>query len=231
MASVLYLLFPAILAVPWPAAARSKPAKDLSPLDRFIQAAGAAHSQAPVPSPGSTFQPAARLADLSRDLRAAQVHDIVTIIVSDRASAIARGSSSSKRSSAASASISSLFGVRPSPGPLSDLASLKGETQLQGEGETSRESTLSTSLTACVTHVLPNGNLVLEGVKDVTINSERQTISVRGIARPHDLTRANEIRSDHLAMLEIQVNGKGIVGDAIRRPFFLYRLLLGLLPF
>ena len=39
------------------------------------------------------------------------------------------------------------------------------------------------------------------------------------------------MRSDRLGQLEVRVNGKGVVGDAIKRPFFLYRLLLGLLPF
>jgi flagellar L-ring protein precursor FlgH len=78
---------------------------------------------------------------------------------------------------------------------------------------------------------MPNGNLVLEGVKQITINSERQTIVVRGVARPTDLTPANQIQSDRLAMLEVTVTGKGVVGDAVRRPFILYRLLLGLLPF
>jgi flagellar L-ring protein precursor FlgH len=39
------------------------------------------------------------------------------------------------------------------------------------------------------------------------------------------------IRSDRLAHLEVRIDGKGVVGDAIRRPNFLYRILLGLLPF
>ena len=39
------------------------------------------------------------------------------------------------------------------------------------------------------------------------------------------------MRSDRLAQLEVRINGKGIVNDAVRRPFLLYRILLGLLPF
>jgi len=90
---------------------------------------------------------------------------------------------------------------------------------------------LSTTLTARVTHVLPNGGLVLEAAKDIQINSEHQTITVRGVVRPADIDSTNSVRSDRLAQLEVRVNGKGVVGDAIRRPFILYRLLLGLLPF
>jgi len=73
--------------------------------------------------------------------------------------------------------------------------------------------------------------MVVEASKDVEINTERQTITVRGVVRPTDLLSDNTVRSDRLAQLEVRVNGKGVVGDAIKRPNILYRLLLGLLPF
>jgi flagellar L-ring protein precursor FlgH len=78
---------------------------------------------------------------------------------------------------------------------------------------------------------MPNGNLVLEGKKWIGINSERQQIVLRGIIRPQDLAPDNSIPSDRVAQLELFVNGKGIVADSIKRPFILYRILLGLLPF
>jgi flagellar L-ring protein precursor FlgH len=56
-------------------------------------------------------------------------------------------------------------------------------------------------------------------------------ITVRGVVRPYDLDPTNSVPSDRVAQMEIQVNGKGVIGDSIRRPWFLYRLLLGLLPF
>ncbi|HMC61985.1 MAG TPA: flagellar basal body L-ring protein FlgH, partial [Candidatus Solibacter sp.] len=65
----------------------------------------------------------------------------------------------------------------------------------------------------------------------VQINSEHQTVTVRGVLRPADLASDNSVPSDRLAQMEIRLNGKGVVGDAIRRPFILYRILLGLLPF
>jgi flagellar L-ring protein precursor FlgH len=80
-------------------------------------------------------------------------------------------------------------------------------------------------------HVLANGNLVVEGTKNVTINSENQTILIRGVIRPIDLDTTNSIQSARLAQMEVQVNGKGVVGDVVRRPNILYRILLGLLPF
>jgi flagellar L-ring protein precursor FlgH len=79
--------------------------------------------------------------------------------------------------------------------------------------------------------VLPNGYLVVEGSKEVLINSERQKVSIRGLVRWNDLTPGNRVSSDRLSDLEVRVEGKGVVQDAIRRPHFLYRLLNGLLPF
>jgi flagellar L-ring protein precursor FlgH len=116
-------------------------------------------------------------------------------------------------------------------GPWANLANLSGKSTLDGSGTTSRNVTLTTTLTARVTHVLPNGYLVIEGSKDIQVNSEHQTVTVRGVVRPADLSTANVVRSDHLGQMEIRLNGKGVVNDAVRRPFFLYRLLTGLLPF
>jgi flagellar L-ring protein FlgH len=63
------------------------------------------------------------------------------------------------------------------------------------------------------------------------VNSERQKVVLKGVARWNDLSNSNRIRSDRLGGLEVKIDGRGVVQDAIKRPFFLYRLLLGLLPF
>lgn len=202
----------------------------MTPLDRLILDAerGAPTRQ---PSPGSLYDVNARFGDLARDLRAAQVDDLVTIVVYDRASALSKGATNASRKSEAKAGISSLGGPLRPTGPLASMASLGGQSKLDGQGETSRESVLQTTLSARVTHVLPNGNLVVEGSKEVVVNAERQLVTVRGLIRWNDLSSSNRVPSDRLADLEVRVNGRGVVQDAIRRPNFLYRLLAGLLPF
>ena len=102
---------------------------------------------------------------------------------------------------------------------------------MSGDGTTSRETVLTTTLSARVTQVLPNGVLAVEGTKTVQVNSEQQIVVVRGLVRPADVSPANTVPSDRIASLEVRINGKGVVGDAVRRPFWLYRLILGLLPF
>jgi flagellar L-ring protein precursor FlgH len=182
-------------------------------------------------SPGSLFSASGRLSDATRDLRARDLGDIVTIVVSDNASAVATGVTNTTRKSSAKNTIASLGGALATGNPLASLANIANDQQQQSQGQTSRNMTLQTTVSARVVDVLANGTLVIQGLKDIAINSERQYISVKGMIRPNDLTTANTIRSDQVADLSIQVNGKGVVGDAIKRPFILYRILLGLLPF
>ena len=135
------------------------------------------------------------------------------------------------RASNAQSQISALAGPKSPNGAAQNLLNLSSTQALDGSGTTSRNSTLSTTLSARVTHVLPNGYLVLEGTKDVQVNSEHQLVTVRGVIRPADLSTGNIITSNQIAQMEIKIDGKGVVNDAIRRPNILYRILLGILPF
>jgi flagellar L-ring protein precursor FlgH len=171
------------------------------------------------------------LTDLGSDVRAAHVDDLVTVLVSEHASAVASGITKTQRQSNTSNSVTALAGVTRAAGPWANLANVSGNTQLNGQGQTTRQTALTTTLSARVTQVLPNGYLVVEGAKDIQVNSERQTVSVRGIVRTVDLSPGNVVPSTSMADLEVRINGKGVINDAVRRPFFLYRLLLGLLPF
>ena len=182
-------------------------------------------------TPGSLWSPSARYLDLAADLRGRRVGDLVTVLVQEKASAVSSGTVKTARNSTLQSSVSALGGITRATGPLANLAKAGTSTSIDGQGTTTRDTTLTTNLSALVTQVLPNGNLVIQGTKNVMVNSENQTITVRGIVRPIDLDTLNSVSSDRIAQMELQVNGKGIVADSVRRPFILYRLILGLLPF
>ncbi|MGD0870546.1 MAG: flagellar basal body L-ring protein FlgH [Bryobacteraceae bacterium] len=203
-----------------------------TPLDRYVAEAEARRSAASASTtPGSIWLAGSRLADAARDVRASQVDDVLTVVVAEQASAVTTGNLKTARTSSTKNGIAALAGITKATGVLANLANVSGDTELSGQGTTSRTTTLSTTLTARVTHVLPNGGLEVEATKDIQINSERQVITVRGVVRPADIDPTNSVQSNRLGELEVRVNGKGVVNDAIKRPFFLYRLLLGLLPF
>ena len=222
-----------LAAAPLQAKKKDTPVPPPSPLDRYVSGAEARSAEAAAASatPRSIWVGGSRLADAARDVRASQVDDVLTIVVAEQASAVTTGVTKTQRTSSISASVNAAAGITRATGPLANLAGASGNNQLNGQGTTSRVTTLSTTLTAHVIAVLPNGALVVEASKDIQINSERQLITVRGVIRPADIDTTNSVQSNRLGQLEVRVNGKGVVGDAIKRPFFLYRLLLGLLPF
>jgi len=221
-----------LMAAPAGAAAKKKPKPpEPTALERYVEQATAAARAANDATPGSLWSSAALLTDLARDLRASRVDDTVTVQVAENASAVSTGNVQTARTSSATASISSLAGPQKAAGTLANLLGTSGNQQLQGSGTIGRTTVITTTLGTRVVHVLPNGYLVIEGVKEIRVSSEEQVITVRGVVRPADLGPNNVVQSDLVAQLEVSVNGKGVVGDAIRRPNFLYRLVLGLLPF
>ena len=202
-----------------------------SALDKYLQEALKQPVVPVQPSAGSLWSPASRLTNVGSDVRAAQVDDLVTIVVDEQASAVATGASKTARSSAAQSQITALAGKKSVNGAAQNLLNLNSAQSLDGSGTTSRTATLSATLSARVVHVLPNGYLVLEGTKQVQVNSEHQVVTVRGVIRPADLTTGNIISSNQIAQMEINIDGKGVVNDSIHRPNILYRILLGILPF
>jgi flagellar L-ring protein precursor FlgH len=200
-----------------------------SALDKYIQEALHSTDTIKPESPGSLWVSSSTLGDLASDVRSRNVNDLVSIQVVENVSAVSGGNLASSRSSSLSANVTQLAGIKSPTGALANLLGATSGTSLTGAGSTTRTATITTMLAARVTHVLPNGYLVLEATKEIQVNSEKQVVTVRGVARPADLAN-NTVLSSNLAQLEVQVNGKGVVGDAIRRPFILYRLLMSVLP-
>jgi flagellar L-ring protein FlgH len=227
----LVVIWIALLAMPLAAAGKKTTTPPPPTLDQHVQEVNERSRQLSSATPGSLYFPTGRLADGVRDVRASQVYDLVTIVVLDNSSAVSTGVTNTARKSSVAAAVTSLAGPKSPTGALANLANASNNTQLQGQGTTSRGTTISTNVTAEVTAVLPNGNLVVKGQKDISVNGEKQVITIQGIVRPEDLSPVNEVVSDRVARIEILVNGKGVVNDAVKRPFVLYRVLLGLLPF
>jgi flagellar L-ring protein precursor FlgH len=225
------LQFAILLALPLLGANKKPSAEQQIPLDQYVQQANQRAHQLSTASPGSLYTSSGRLADSFRDVRASQIYDLVTVVVNETTSAVSTGTTKTSRASSVAASVASGLLPKGAVNALSNLATTSNNQALQGQGTTSRGTTITTTVTAEVTAVLPNGNLVVQGQKAILVNSEKQIITLRGIVRPDDLSPINEVSADRVARIEILINGKGVVNDAVKRPFFLYRLLLGLLPF
>lgn len=230
---VAFVIVSAACAGVIPGAKKKKPEKAVQPsiLDQYLASALGRTERDTGATPGAIWTTTSRLPDFTKDPRASQVDDVVTVVVTEAVNAVASGISSSSRTSAADASINSIAGPKSAAGALANLVKLSGNQKLDGSGTTSRTATLKATISARVAAVLPGGMLFIEGDKNIQVNSEQQSIVLRGVIRTSDISTINTISSTQVADMEIRVNGKGIVADAVRRPNILYRVLMGLLPF
>lgn len=184
-------------------------------------------------NPGGTlYSDTAPSLFLFRDLKARNVNDILTIQVNENATASNSANTSTKKSGDVSVKAGSLGGLERGNSALNFASILSGSSALNfaGEGTTSRAGQLQAFVSARVTEVFPNGDLAIEGIKQVTINRERQVLRIRGIVRPRDITPNNVVLSTAIGNMEVVFDGKGIVSDA-NKPGFIYRLLQWVVPF
>jgi len=171
-----------------------------------------------------------RQSNLFRDFKARELNDIVTIRVYEKTTARATADAQSGKEMEIEAGFKKLFGLEKGIKELPELVSGSGTSAYKGEGSTSRDTALSTTISARVTDVLPNGYLVLEGVREVQLNDENQTVYITGVVRPEDITSSNIVSSSAIAELAVRVEGRGAVSQPLR-PGLLYRILSSVLPF
>lgn len=220
-----------VSVAPWPVilllagvAHAQQPAKPSDNYDELFQrylASARASAQAPV-TPDTLW-----MAGLSGDHRARRVNDLVTIQVVEFVSASGSADSSLDKDSSASASVTSLFGAEskfPSWLDPTSLASLGASTTFQGGGSTQRAGSLTAVLTARVVDVLPNGDLALEGVREIDINGDRQILIVTGVVRTRDIGPGNVVPSTAVGQMRIRYFGRGLIKDNLQ-PGWLVRVL------
>jgi flagellar L-ring protein precursor FlgH len=203
--------------------------KDPTDIRGYMESAAKPHVEAQTGA-GSLWISSGYRSDLFRDLKARYVNDVVTIRVSETTQAVASADAKNARATESTAGFDKLFGAEKAIKELPTMLSGKSNSSFEGQGSTSRETTLVTSLTARVVEVLPNGYLVVEGKREVRVNNENQSIYLTGIVRPEDINPNNVVLSSAVAQMSVRVQGRGIVSQPIK-PGWLYRILNGVLPF
>jgi flagellar L-ring protein precursor FlgH len=164
---------------------------------------------------------------LSADRRARGLNDLLTIHVVENLQASGTADAALNKSSSGSAGVPKLFGVEsklPSAVDPTNILSTTSDTKFKGGGVTTRTGQLTATMTARVTEVLPNGDLVLEGVREIEINGDRQIVVLTGVARPSDIGKDNDVLSTSIGQLRIRYFGRGLMKDNLR-PGFLIRVL------
>jgi flagellar L-ring protein precursor FlgH len=150
-------------------------------------------------------------------LSARHVNDLVTIHVVESLSATGTADSNVNKSSTAAAAL-------PGGRTLTKYVPTASDTKFKGSGGTTRTTELSATLTARVLDVLPSGDLVVEGVRELDINNDRSVVVLTGVVRPTDILPGNIIASSQIGQLRIRSLSKGLIQDSLS-PGWLIRIL------
>jgi flagellar L-ring protein precursor FlgH len=164
---------------------------------------------------------------LMGDLRARHVNDLVTIRVTESISGVGAADSNLDKSGSASASLTKLFGLESVYPKWLDPTSLvagSSNTTFKGGGSTTRSSELTAMLSARVIEVLPNGDLALEGVREVDINGDIQILVLTGVVRTADIRPGNIVPSSQIGQMRIRYFGRGLMKDNLK-PGWIIRVM------
>lgn len=172
-----------------------------------------------IPSPQASDNPP--LISLFADRRAFRLGDVVTILLMEYASGSneALTNTDLKTLLEATGQLGATGGVRGGQGIGGSIGNNN-----QSRGTTTRSGQLKGKLAARVVEILPNGNLKLEGHRQVVINGETQTLTLTGIVRPADIQSDNTIYSYLVSDAVIVYKGKGVI-DEVAKPGLLIRFI------
>jgi flagellar L-ring protein precursor FlgH len=105
--------------------------------------------------------------------------------------------------------------------PTVPALSVNGTNAYQGGGTITNNQTITASAAVQVIDVLPNGNLVIEGLREISFSKERQFISLHGIVRPYDIQSDNTVASANIAGAQVQIISEGTLTDAQKKGWLL----------
>lgn len=180
---------------------------------------------------------------LFEDRRARFVGDTLTVNLAEKTSATKSTNESSSRKGSTSVSLPTptVLGQTPKPLPFTVPGFRNGnnlDTNVTGDSSLkfdnkdsdSNSNNFTGTITVTVIDVLPNGNLVVSGEKQISINQQTEFIRLSGVVNPININAANAVSSTQLADARIESKGKQGV-DTAQVISMLSRFFVALLPF
>ncbi|MHB1354102.1 MAG: flagellar basal body L-ring protein FlgH [Thiobacillus sp.] len=154
------------------------------------------------PGNGAIYQ-AATYRPLFEDRRARHVGDVLTIVINERTQAGKQASSDASKSGAVDASVGTVAGL-----PLKMFQGLginaEASTAYDDESALNSSNTFSGSVTVTVIEVLPNGNLVVAGEKQIGLDKGTEYIRLSGVVQPDTIQAGNTVSSAKVADARIE---------------------------
>ncbi len=172
-----------------------------------------------------------------KDQRAADVGDILTVVVDLDDEATLNNATTRARTANEDGSLNAFLGYESSlsrllpeainPGNLLDIDS---QTDSTGSGQIARDEDIELKIAAVISQVLPNGNLVIHGRQEFRVNFEARELQIAGIIRPEDISSTNTIVYEKIAEARISYGGRGQISD-LQQPRYGQQVIDILFPF
>ena len=177
---------------------------------------------------GAIFQ-AGGSRPLFEDRRARFMGDTITVRIKENPSATKNASNNLSRSGSQSASVTAFTGL-----PLKGLDGLNmdmgSKTESKGSGQAASRATFTGDLTVTVIDVLPNGNLLVSGEKQIAIGNEQEFIRISGVVNPSFVDFTNTVDSTKIADARIEYKSSGQIAEG-QVMGWLARFFLSVMPF
>jgi len=160
------------------------------------------------------------------DYKGRSLGDIIIVKIVESSSATNSNSTKTSKTSNYNSGITSLMGLPLNLGmnnflkkgnPFDPTVSAQTGNSFTGSGAKKKSDSVSATIAARIVDILPSGNLVIEGNREILVDQEKQTISVKGIIRQKDIDANNTVLSTAIADAQITYTGKGILSDANRK--------------
>lgn len=160
------------------------------------------------------------------DYKGRTVGDIIVVQITETSSASNSNSTTTNKSTTYSSGITNLLGMPTNLGignflnqgnSLDPTIQADTANAFAGSGAKSKADTVSGTVAARIIEVLPSGNLVIEGHREIIVDQEKQIITIRGIVRQKDVNANNMVQSTQIADAQISYSGKGVISDANKK--------------
>jgi flagellar L-ring protein precursor FlgH len=100
---------------------------------------------------------------------------------------------------------------------------------LSSKGGANAANTFNGVITVTVMDVLPNGNLMVSGEKQMLINQGTEFIRFSGVVNPRTVSTNNTVPSTQVADARIEYSAKGYIDEA-QQMGWLQRFFLNVMP-
>jgi flagellar L-ring protein precursor FlgH len=171
-----------------------------------------------------------------KDQRAANVGDLITVVVQITDSADLVNDTNANRASSQSMGLPNFFGAEAAlphilaGATAASLLAGNGTSGNTGTAELKRNEAVQLRLAGVITQVLPNGNLVVTARQEVRVGSELRELALTGVIRPQDIASDNTVTHDRMAEARISYGGRGQLTD-VQTPRWGQQMMDTLLPF